>query len=60
VDVHHFNEAENQERWQEAKIIASYLACQKSKWFYDTSTGTAKWAAHCGSFCWKGIWSLGH
>jgi hypothetical protein len=22
VDVHHFNEAENQERWQEPKITA--------------------------------------
>jgi hypothetical protein len=27
-----------------------YLARQMSKWFYDTSTGAATGAAHCGSF----------
>jgi hypothetical protein len=26
-----------------------FLACQISKWFYDTSTGTATRAARCGS-----------
>jgi hypothetical protein len=26
-----------------------YLARKISKWFYDTSTGTAKRAAYCGS-----------
>jgi hypothetical protein len=30
-----------------------YLAHQISKWFYDTSTGAATGAAHCGSFAGK-------
>jgi hypothetical protein len=31
------------------KAKAPFLACQMSKWFYDTSTGTATRAARCGS-----------
>jgi hypothetical protein len=54
VDVHHGDEAENQERWQEPKVFP-YLVHQMSKWFYDTSTGAATGAAHCGSFVEKGF-----
>jgi hypothetical protein len=46
VDVHHGDEAENQER---QKKISPFLAHQMSNWFYDTSTGTATRAARCGS-----------
>jgi hypothetical protein len=47
VDVHHGDEAENQERQQEP--MPPYLTRQMSKWFYDTSTGPATGAARCGS-----------
>jgi hypothetical protein len=33
------------------KVASSYL----SKWFYDTSTGTATGAVWCGSFVGKGF-----
>jgi hypothetical protein len=36
-------------------IKAPFLVCQMSKWFYDTSTGTAMRAAHCGSFIGEGL-----
>jgi hypothetical protein len=32
-----------------------FLACQMSKWFYDTSTGTATRAARCGTFVGEGL-----
>jgi hypothetical protein len=32
-----------------------FLACQMSKWFYDTSTGTATGAACCGSLFGNGF-----
>jgi hypothetical protein len=31
-----------------------------SKLFYDTFTGAATGAAHCGSFVGRDLWSLGH
>jgi hypothetical protein len=34
---------------------APFLARQTSKWFYDTSTGTASKAACCGSFVREGF-----
>jgi hypothetical protein len=36
-----------------------YLARHMSKWFYDTLTGPPMEAARCGSFVWRGLWSLG-
>jgi hypothetical protein len=38
---------------------APFLARQISKWFYDTSTGTATRAARCGSFISEGLSRLG-
>jgi hypothetical protein len=32
-----------------------FLAHQMSNWFYDTSTGTATRAVHCGSLFGKGF-----
>jgi hypothetical protein len=54
VDVHHGDEAENQERWQEPKV-SQFLVRQMLKWIYDTSTGAATGAARCGSFVGKGF-----
>jgi hypothetical protein len=33
---------------------APFLACQLSKWFHDTSSGTASRASCCGSFVGEG------
>jgi hypothetical protein len=53
VDIHHGDEADNQEWWQEPKTNTPYLACKMSKWFYDTSIGAVTEAARCGSFVGK-------
>jgi hypothetical protein len=50
VEIHHGDEAEIQERQK-----APFLACQMSKWFYDTSTGAATGATHCDSFVGEGF-----
>jgi hypothetical protein len=34
---------------------APFLTRQMLKWFYDTSTGTATRAVHCGSFIGEGL-----
>jgi hypothetical protein len=53
VDVHHGDEAKNQERQKNLK--PPFLTCQMLKWFYDTSTGTATGAACCGSLFGNGF-----
>jgi hypothetical protein len=54
VEVHHGDEAENQERWPGPNAFP-YLAHQILKWFYDTFTNTATGAAHCGSLFERGF-----
>jgi hypothetical protein len=52
VDVHHGDEAENQERWQEPKV-SPFLARQMSKWIYDTSTQLTECSvASCCQVAW--------
>jgi hypothetical protein len=56
VDVHHDDEAEDQEWWQKPKIVVSpFLARQMSKWCYDTSTGAATGAARYNFFVKEGF-----
>jgi hypothetical protein len=49
VDVHHGDEAENQERSKELNPLPPFLMRQISKWFYDTFIDTATGAARCDS-----------
>jgi hypothetical protein len=44
MNVHHGDEAKTPRTTK-----TPFLARQMSKWFYDTSTGTATRAARCGS-----------
>jgi hypothetical protein len=52
VDVHHGDEAEDQEWWQKPKIAAlpPFLTRQMSNWFHDTPIDDATGAARYGSF----------
>jgi hypothetical protein len=40
---------------QQGRQKPLYLVRQMSKWFYDTSTGIATRAVHCGSFVGEGL-----
>jgi hypothetical protein len=50
VYVHHVGEARTP-----TTTKAPYLVHQMSKWFYDTSTGTAMTTACCDSFVGEGL-----
>jgi hypothetical protein len=50
VYVHHVDEAETPRTMK-----SPYLVRQMSKWFYNTSTGTATGAVNCGSFVGEGL-----
>jgi hypothetical protein len=47
VNVHHGDEVGKTKNGEKRR---PFLARQISKWFYDTSTGAATGATHCGSF----------
>jgi hypothetical protein len=50
VNAHHDDEAQKTKNGE----MPPYLACQMSKWFYDTSTGAATGAVPLWFFCWRG------
>jgi hypothetical protein len=50
VNAHHGNEAEKTKNGE----MAPYLARQRSKWFYDTSTGAVTGAVPMWFFYWRG------
>jgi hypothetical protein len=49
--LHHFFGV-SVEQWSDDLFLHQH---QLSKWFYDTSTGVATGATHCGSFAGEGF-----